>query len=59
MNSNFAVCCLVVLAHILSSQDVVFRSMFFLIDSEKKPFVPEVSNNSQVATISKQMERQV
>ena len=28
------ICCLVVLAHILSSQDVVFRSMFFLI-SEK------------------------
>ena len=25
------ICCLVVLAHILSSQDVVFRSMFFLI----------------------------
>ena len=24
-------CCLVVLAHILSSQDVVFQSMFFLI----------------------------
>ena len=24
--------CLVVLAHILSSQDVIFRSMFFLID---------------------------
>ena len=25
------ICCLVVLAHILSSQDVVFRSTFFLI----------------------------
>ena len=25
------ICCLVVLAHILSSQDVIFLSMFFLI----------------------------
>ena len=25
------ICCLVVLAHILSSQDVIFRRMFFLI----------------------------